>query len=73
MEKKFKKGDAVILREQKQPISYQCHDEWLGNSENREKTEEVVKKAIKQVNEELKLNIEIKCSISFGNNYYECH
>ena len=33
----------------------------------------IVNKAVKETNQMLKLNIEIGCSIEFGNNYAECH
>ena len=54
-------------------ISYQCHDEWLGNVKNEEETDKLIEKAIQKVNEELRLNIQVKCSSSYGKTYSECH
>jgi DNA polymerase I-like protein with 3'-5' exonuclease and polymerase domains len=54
-------------------IAYQCHDEWLGNVKSEEETDKLIEKAIQKVNEELKLNIQVKCSSSYGQNYAECH
>ena len=61
------------IRKQGIKISYQCHDEWLGNIYNEEETNYAIKKAIKQVNEELKLNVTIGCSADFGKNYSQTH
>ena len=61
------------IREQGQLVCYQCHDEWLANTKDEELTRKITKEAINKVNEELKLNIEIKYSIAFGNNYYDIH
>lgn len=54
-------------------ISLQMHDEILFNMEDEEKTSKIINKAIEKVNEELKLNVEVGCSIAYGPNYYECH
>lgn len=61
------------IRQEGIQVSYQCHDEWLGNVDNSEETDFKIAKAIKKVNEELKLNIKIACSASYGSNYAECH
>ena len=61
------------IRAQGFKVGYQCHDEWLGNSDTREITDEIIEKALQQVNEELKLNIEVKCSAAYGPDYYQCH
>jgi DNA polymerase I-like protein with 3'-5' exonuclease and polymerase domains len=61
------------IRKQGIKISYQCHDEWLGNVSNKEDTKLKIKNAIDKVNEELKLNVTIGCSVDFGKNYAECH
>jgi len=55
--------------------NFQYHDEWTGNIFEHEKefSTELVKKAINAVNEELKLNIQVGCSIDFGVNYKEAH
>lgn len=53
----------------------QIHDEFSTNilPENKEKTTQLLKLAIKKVNEELKLNVTISASIDYGNNYANCH
>lgn len=64
------------LREEGLKISMQMHDEVMiivPNSVSQEETKLKVNKAIQKVNEELKLNVEIKCSIDFGINYKEVH
>ena len=61
------------IRKQGQLVCYQCHDEWLANTNDEEKTKEITQKAINKVNAKLKLNIEVKYSIAFGNNYYDIH
>ena len=54
---------------------YQAHDEILFNtSENtEEETRLVLKEAIRLTNEQLKLNILLDVSPSFGRRYSECH
>ncbi len=56
-------------------IAYQCHDEKVSNVEKgtEEEIEFLIKKAIKAVNKELKLNVQIDCSVSFGKTYAEIH
>lgn len=56
-------------------ILLQYHDEFLGElpKEDKELMSNIVNKAVKETNQMLKLNIEIGCSIEFGNNYAECH
>lgn len=63
------------VRNQGIKVNFQVHDEWSSNAlvEEKEIYEQKVKNAIKSVNEELKLNIEINCSIDWGSNYVECH
>lgn len=61
------------IRKQGQKIAYQCHDEWLGNIKDKEETNITIQNAIEQVNEELKLNVKIGCSVDYGNNYAQCH
>lgn len=61
------------IRKQGIKISYQCHDEWLGNVSDKENTKIKIKNAIDKVNEELKLNVQIGCSVDFGKNYADCH
>lgn len=56
-------------------IALQMHDEILFGlkKENEEKVAEILKTAMKKTNELIKLNIEIDCSIDFGNSYKDCH
>jgi len=54
-------------------ISYQCHDEWLANVENQEKTKQIIAQSIEKINKELKLNVKISCSFEFAQNYADCH
>lgn len=61
------------LRAQEVKIGYQCHDEWLGNIQSKGTITSKVLRAIEQVNEELKLNITVACSIDFGENYASVH
>ncbi len=61
------------LRAEGIKISLQIHDEWLGNIESKGVTTDRVNKAIESVNKELKLNVQVGCSISFGEAYSECH
>ena len=61
------------IREKGIKISYQCHDEWLANIEDKEKTKEIINTCIEELNNKLKLNVPIKCSIDFGTNYADCH
>lgn len=61
------------LRPQGIKVSYQCHDEWLGNIESKGVTTKKINKAIAMVNEELKLNIQVGCSVDYGENYSETH
>jgi DNA polymerase I-like protein with 3'-5' exonuclease and polymerase domains len=61
------------LFRQRIKISYQCHDEWLANVKNKEETRNKINFAIDKVNEDLKLNVKIGCSVEFGENYANCH
>lgn len=61
------------IREKGIKISYQCHDEWLANIEDKEKTKEIINTCIEELNNKLKLNVLIKCSIDFGENYASVH
>ncbi len=54
-------------------ISLQVHDEALFNINNKKETESIIQKSIEMVNEELKLNIQVGCSSSYGKTYSECH
>lgn len=64
------------VRQQGIKISYQSHDEHLDiihNNISQEEAKQKILEAIRLTNEELKLNVEIQCSIDFGVNYKECH
>lgn len=63
------------IRNQGIKVNFQIHDEFTTNlfEDYKESYTNKVNNAIKSINEELKLNIEIKCSIDFGNRYSECH
>lgn len=63
----------VYIRKQGIKVSYQCHDEWLANVKNKEETRNKINFAIDKVNEDLKLNVKIGCSVEFGENYANCH
>lgn len=57
------------------PIVFQYHDEGLMyfHKEYKEEVKKIIDDSVMQMNNTLKLNIEIKVSISFGNNYADCH
>ncbi len=57
------------------PIVMQYHDEGLTyfKKEYKEKVKEKLDEAVIAMNKELQLNVEIGISISFGNNYADCH
>ena len=40
---------------------------------DKEKTKEIINTCIEELNNKLKLNVPIKCSIDFGTNYADCH
>jgi hypothetical protein len=56
-------------------VSLQMHDEILFRllEGNKESVIEILNNAIKQVNEEIKLNIPLGISMDFGLNYADCH
>ncbi|MFA9239439.1 MAG: DNA polymerase [Candidatus Paceibacteria bacterium] len=62
---------------QKTKIPFQYHDELMLNIKNSpesiQEISEILKIAMKQTNNKLKLNIEIDCSIEFGETYSTCH
>lgn len=64
------------VREEGIQISMQYHDEILFlviNSIPQEEVTQKIQNAMNKVNDELKLNIEVKCSLDFGQNYKEVH
>lgn len=66
---------VTYLRQLGIKIALQMHDEVLFNVKKgkEEETKQLIELAIHKVNERLKLNIEIGCSVSFNNNYADCH
>lgn len=64
------------LRQSGLKISLQMHDEVMSiisKEVGEQITRELIMSAMDRVNEELKLNIEIKCSLDFGYNYKDVH
>ena len=56
-------------------LCFQYHDEIAAHVAkwDKEKVEEMARTAIKKVNEEIKLNVEIRIDFKFGNNYADVH
>ena len=56
-------------------VYLQMHDEIVTEvlKEDEQKTKDLIQKAMDMVNEELKLNVTIKCSIASGVNYGNIH
>lgn len=56
-------------------VVLQYHDELLIDCKKseREKIEKSLREAMEETNKEVKLNVEIGISVSWGNNYAECH
>lgn len=58
-------------------ISGQTHDELIVECKfsdyNFEEVKGLIKESMNKVNEELKLNVEIKCSVDFGRTYLDVH
>jgi DNA polymerase I-like protein with 3'-5' exonuclease and polymerase domains len=65
----------MFLRNLGVKIALQYHDEILFNIKlGREKeVEKLISKAMQQVNDKLKLNVKVGCSVQFGRSYSECH
>lgn len=64
------------VRKQGIKLCGQWHDEHLSIHHNdvpRNTVETKIKEAMRLTNEQLKLNIEISCSLDFGTSYLECH
>jgi predicted Rdx family selenoprotein len=56
-------------------IPFQYHDEWAANVKKDKKKENtaIIKQAIQKVNDSLKLNVEIGCSVDYGKRYSDIH
>lgn len=56
-------------------VPFQYHDEILLNVKkgDEQKTKDIINKAIEMTNNKLKLNIQVACSVEFGNTYASCH
>jgi hypothetical protein len=65
------------VREKGMKISLQMHDEILfrlpNNAQDRKIVITKLQKSIKEVNDEVKLNIPLRVSMDFGPNYADCH
>ena len=66
---------VMFLRNLGVRIALQYHDEVLFNVKKgyEEKVEQLIKQAIQQVNDRLKLNVTVGCSVQFGVNYAAVH
>lgn len=54
---------------------YECHDENLFYSNESEKDDhnKIIRNAMTKLNETVKLNVTLGCSIDWGTNYMEVH
>jgi hypothetical protein len=66
---------VFYILEQRPQLTAQFHDEVILELKcgNRDAMIKILKKAIDQVNEELKLNRALDCDVDFGNSYAEIH
>lgn len=63
------------VRQKGIPVPFQYHDEFMGvlRKENKERAREAINHSMVEANEELQLNIQLGCSIQFGDNYASIH
>lgn len=63
------------LKQENIKINFQMHDEFTANlyESDKEIYTQKVKKSIQEVNNELKLNVQIDCSLDFGLDYISVH
>ena len=54
-------------------VALQMHDEILFNTTDKETTTKVLNEAIQKVNDKLKLNIQVGCSVEYGQSYSTVH
>jgi len=54
---------------------YECHDENLFYSSEKQKEEHtrIIRNAMTKLNDTLKLNVTLDCSVDYGPNYAEVH
>ena len=63
------------IRKRRKQLTAQFHDELVLEIKegHREKAKELVVKAMEETNQQLNLNVTIKCDVKFGKNYSEIH
>ena len=63
------------MKQEKLQGRYECHDENLFYSSEKEKDEhnKIIRNAMTRLNETVKLNVTLNCSIDWGKNYAEVH
>jgi hypothetical protein len=54
-------------------VALQMHDEILFNTTDKENTTKILNEAIQKVNDKLKLNIQVGCSVEYGQSYSTVH
>ncbi len=66
---------VMEIKKSNLPIIGQMHDEYIGllRKGRRKRAIKVTKDAVHAVNEELKLNRELDCSLDFGESYADIH
>jgi DNA polymerase I-like protein with 3'-5' exonuclease and polymerase domains len=64
---------VYFVRKEGIKIALQMHDEILFNTLDKEKTTKSLDIAMDKVNDKLKLNIKVGCSIEYGNSYSTVH
>lgn len=64
---------VYFVRKEGIKIALQMHDEILFNTLDKEKTTKSLNIAMDKVNDKLKLNIKVGCSIEYGNSYSTVH
>jgi DNA polymerase I-like protein with 3'-5' exonuclease and polymerase domains len=66
---------VMAFREKRNQLTAQFHDEVVLEIKkgNRERCEKLLKEAIRDVNNELKLNVDLDVDVQFGGNYAEIH
>jgi len=69
--------DSWVMRMRRKGIHPQCqyHDEVLLSvpEGTEQEVEEALREAMKEVNDTLKLNVEVGVSVDLGSNYADCH